>query len=291
MMGQHRAGEVSAEIADIVARMQEKAREREESGDLPELQIPHAPAQVIQLPIWPDAQRAAPNAVLRSALFGVIRRGQRGAVLRKLLVPSWHGITVRYTGFRLDQADLDVWMQVLHLARQRPLGAVCKFTARGVLKSIGRNPSGKHTHEWLKEALARLGSAFVEITIAQRLTYGGNLLELCRDEETERFVLKLNPTLLQLFRDGYTRVEWKQRLSLKRDLAKWLHGYVLSQRATRERPHRIGISRLRELSGSHTQNVRKFRQLLRRDMTVLEKAGAVAYWRITDGDALEFARP
>ncbi len=34
-------------------------------------------ARVIQLPLWPEAVRGVPNSVLRSALFGAIKRGRR----------------------------------------------------------------------------------------------------------------------------------------------------------------------------------------------------------------------
>ena len=58
------------------------------------------------------------------------------------------------TGAQLDQADLDVWEQVLHLARTQSLGTKCYFTAHGFLKSLGRQTGT--AHEWLGDALARL---------------------------------------------------------------------------------------------------------------------------------------
>ena len=36
-------------------------------------QEPRGPAKVIQLPLWPEAKRGAPNAVLRAALFAAIQ--------------------------------------------------------------------------------------------------------------------------------------------------------------------------------------------------------------------------
>ena len=40
-----------------------------------------APAKVIQLPLWPEAKRGAPNAVLRGALFPAIQGKNRGGSL------------------------------------------------------------------------------------------------------------------------------------------------------------------------------------------------------------------
>ena len=35
------------------------------------------PRSVVQLPIWPESTRGVPNGVLRSALFGAIKKGAR----------------------------------------------------------------------------------------------------------------------------------------------------------------------------------------------------------------------
>jgi hypothetical protein len=65
---------------------------------------------------------------LRSALFAAIQ-GKTRARLKKQLLGSVQGVAVRYTGEQLDQSDLDVWEQAVHLARRHPLGNVCHFTA------------------------------------------------------------------------------------------------------------------------------------------------------------------
>ena len=95
----------------------------------PDAQEPRGPAKVIQLPLWPEAKRGAPNAVLRGALFAAVQGKGRIALDRKLLAAQ-DGITIRYTGWQLTQSDLDVWEQTLHLARTQALGTKCYFTAR-----------------------------------------------------------------------------------------------------------------------------------------------------------------
>lgn len=64
-------------------------------------------SKVVQLPVWPEAVRTVPNAVLRSALFGAIRRRRR--YMQGELIASVDGVRVLQTGPRLDQVDLDVW--------------------------------------------------------------------------------------------------------------------------------------------------------------------------------------
>ena len=82
---------------------------------------PRRRAKVIQLPLWPETKRGAINAVLRSALFAAIQ-GKGRAALERELVAAQHGIEIRFTGWQLSQSELDVWEQVLHLARTQAAG-------------------------------------------------------------------------------------------------------------------------------------------------------------------------
>ena len=220
----------------------------------------------------------------------MIERGQRKALQRTVLA-AWSGITIRYTGVELDQSDLDVWLTVLHIAREQALGVRVPVTAHQLLKTMGW-ATGKANHEWLKVVMARLNGAVVEITVNGK-TYSGPLVaEFVRDEATGHYLLVLNPNLVVLFEDNtFTRLEWEQRQDLSKDLAKWLYGYVLSHRATAKQPHRIGLERLRELCGSDIKRVVDFRKEVRAAVRELKDAGVVTTWRITENDALEVIRP
>jgi hypothetical protein len=48
-----------------------------------------------------------PNSIIRSALFGIVRRGRRMYVEERKIA-SIVGIDIIYSGPQLDQADLDV---------------------------------------------------------------------------------------------------------------------------------------------------------------------------------------
>lgn len=275
---------------DLTARIRqiaERAKQRNR-GRAPE--PAPKPAKVTRLPIWPAELRACPSSVLRSALFGVVQRGRRKALEGEILA-TWEGVTIRYTGWRLDQGDLDVWLAALHLAREHNLGVRVPVTINEMLRTMGRSTAGSF-HEWFKSAIRRLTACAVEIT-AGRKTFGGPLIEgFERDEETGEHVLYLSPRLADLFEDGdYTRIDWEIRRDLGMDLAKWLHGYIASHRATARDPHRLGLKRLRDLCGSETDGLWKFRQQVRDAMRELQAAGVVAVWRITPGDALEVVRP
>jgi TrfA protein len=259
------------------------------SAELPAVPAAAPSGQVVKLPPWAGELRACPSCVLRSALFKVIERGRRKA-LERAIVAAWPGVTIRYTGWQLDQADLDVWLTVLHIAREQALGMQVPVTAYQILKMLGKKV-GKSGYEWLKVTTARLTAGSVEITVGTK-TYCGSLIErFTRDEVTGHYVLMLNPDLVVLFEDNaFTRLEWEQRQGLHKDLAKWLHGYVLSHQATAKHPHRIGLERLQELCGSEREDLRFFRRDVREAIKELKNPGVVAAWRITEADALEVIR-
>jgi hypothetical protein len=161
-------------------------------------------ALVAPLPLWPEEARACPSCVLRSALFGVVQRGRR-RYLKRQIMAAWLDTTIRYTGIRLDQADLDVWLTALHLS----LGTRVICSERAFLRALGRATKNV---EWLKEALTRLTACAVEITYRGK-TYWGPLIEKgCRDEETGQFLILLNPELVNLFED-VTWQEWEIRVA------------------------------------------------------------------------------
>ena len=275
---------------DLTARIQQIAERAQHHPRAPAPKPTPKPAPVVRLPLWPAELRTCPSCVLRSALFGVVQRGRRKALEGEILA-TWEGVIIRYTGWRLDQADLDVWLAALHLAREHHLGVRVPVTLNAMLRTIGR-PTAGSSHEWLKGAIRRLTACAVEIT-RQRRTYWGSLIEKgCRDEETGEFVIVLNPELAVLFEDDdYTRLGWEIRRGLGMDLAKWLHGYIASHRATTQNPHRIGLERLQALCGSDYERLRDFRDDVRKAMAQLQAAGVVTVWRITPGDALEVVRP
>ena len=260
-----------ADVHPAAARLAAVAETAKKRGRKP------ASAKVIQLPLWPEAKRGAPNAVLRGALFAAVQGKGRIALDRELLAAQ-DGITIRHTGWQLTQSDLDVWEQALHLARTQALGTRCRFTERSFLKALGRQPGGQNV-DWLRSAFARLGSALVEISDG-RLTYGGSLLEFYRDESTGDTVLEINTKLSPFFGlTRWTQIDWEQRQLLRnKPLALWLHGFYASHAA----PHALTVEYLRKLSGSRTKELRYFKKNLAQALRDLEAVGAIRGFEIRD---------
>jgi hypothetical protein len=224
-------------------------------------------SKVYQLPLWPEPARGIPNPVLRGALFAAVQ-GKNRAVFQRELLACQKGLQIRFTGIQLDQSDLDVWEQALHLARLHPLGTRCEFSVYGFLKALGRK-TGKSEHEWLKNSFARLMGCGVELTNQQeRISYGGSLLEFMRDDESGRYVVIFNPKILTFYEGGWTAIDWQDRQLLRgKPLALWLHGYL----ATHAKPYPIKIETIRSFSGSSNKEIRGFKRKLIAALNELKK--------------------
>lgn len=251
--------------------------------------------QIPLLPDWPQKTRGVPNLCLRSALFGVIKRGRRRAVKGELIA-AVKGLDIRYTGWRLDQGDFDVLVQALHLQThhiERTPEYYIRFQVKAFLRSIGRQ-SGKSGREWLKDCFRRLTATAVEINldVNNRLlngkyTYAGSLVdEFYYNDREQTYFLKINPKLAELFDAGWTQLQWQQRLKLKTNLSKWLHGFYASHRS----PYPIKIATLKHLCGSDCKRLVDYRRSIRMAMDELVNVGAIKSWEINDDDKLHLQR-
>lgn len=222
----------------------------------------------LMLPSWPDVARGVPNAALRSALFGAIKKGAR-AYLERQEIHAQEGIRIVYTGARLDQGDLDVWETVLHIARVQALGDECRVTAYQLLKALGKTDTGIN-RDTLDRRLSRMKATGVDVKVG-KFSYEGSLIdEVYRAEESREYVIRLNPKLSALFAaDQFTQVDWAVRRALDgKPLAQWLHGYY----ASHAKPFPIKVETLLKLSGSENEDPSSGRQKLRKALDALADA-------------------
>jgi hypothetical protein len=157
----------------------------------------------------PESTRPATLDDLK-ALVRAIAKGKRRYIDGEQLA-ALDGIEIRYTGQRLDQGDLDVWESVLHAVRLQELGSQCRLTSYALLKLMGKTDTGKN-RAMLHERITRLRAN--ALTVKQgRDTYIGSLINWAdKDEETQEWVIELNPKLRPLFApDQFTQVEWAVR--------------------------------------------------------------------------------
>lgn len=216
----------------------------------------------LMLPSCSDDKKPVPNALLRSALFGVIEKGGR-IYEKRVLKAAVNGITVKFTGQQLDQSDLDVWLGCLELLKEVPVGTQIYFSMKGFLKSVGRN-SGKSDKEWLRDSLTRLSACLIEIGDGQRF-YSGHLInDFYRNEVECEYTITLNPKMLSFFEnESWTGLDLNKRRELKsKSIAKWLHGFY----STHTNPHPYKVETLKILCGSKAE-LKGFRQILKRSLS------------------------
>lgn len=232
---------------------------------------------------WSNEKRGVPNSLLRSALFGVVRRGRR-ELLDGVEIASWGSTTIKFTGKKLQQSDQDLWMACVEACKRSGKTEV-EVGQREFMRLIGRK-NGNSKQLW--DDLRRLVFAGIEVK-SERYSYAGTLIHnAVKDEESGRILLSINPKMAALFGAGATHIEVEQRHSLSGDLSKWLQGYVLSHKSNPQSPHSICLEKIQDLCGS-TATIRKFRQQLRAAMNELKEQRIVLGWKL-ENDVLKLWR-
>lgn len=184
--------------------------------------------QLKLFPQWPEDRRGAPNSMIRSAVFGVVRKGRRERIT-KMPVAGPAGYEITVTGWRLDQHDCDIWLEVMHLARNSKPGDSIRFTMHALLKNLGRSAEGKSNYQWLKQRLEALAETTIAFDSEHEFGVMGALISSFRiDRETGEGVVRTNPEIRPLW-ESITHLDIEQRLALgQNQLGKSLHAILAS---------------------------------------------------------------
>ncbi len=221
-----------AKLKAVEARAIERSRRRraQESPpsppQAPETATPEPTAQLIEFPQWPEDRRATAQAVFRSALFPAVSfKGGRPYLDGERLC-SVDGVEVFFTGKRFDQSDLDVYLELLKIARKSPFGTECHFSAHSLLKALGR-ATGKANHKWLHSVIVRLRSGTVDMTDHQMRYFGGLVDGGTQEEDSRHYKVRINTDFACFFKAGlWASLDNQQRCALGRNqTAKALHAY------------------------------------------------------------------
>jgi len=267
------------DILEKVRALEEKALEKKK----PKSKTIKPTAEIIELPIWPEAIRGFPNVIARSALFNARRQNTPRDFVDKMPVSSIAGVDINYTGRELRQDDQTVLMQLIHLTQHQPFIESVQFTPYSFLKSIGWSTSGQQRYDKLFTIIDRMSVTGIHIE-SKGMFYVGSLIRKigCIDKETgERlriWTVWLEPEIIALFKsDGYCHIAWDQRIALKKPLAQWLQAYY----ATHKDPYPIKIETIRDLSGSKAVLLKKFKQTLKSALDELVTVGFLKSYTIT----------
>lgn len=288
---------VKGKLEDLTRRAQEKKAQREqgESDNDSEDDSEVESTLILSLKPWANDQREAPNEALRCALFTPRNRKTPRESFKNHSVAAYGNARVLYTGEELRQDDLDVWLQVLHMAREHPLGEPIRFSANEMKKALKWNYGAKTT-ERLKTNLTRLQANAVKFE-SDRLGKGVSLSLINKFEfsnsdssdESNYWVIEIDPDIAKLFGGGVysTRLEWEQRLEINGELAKWLHGFYSSHRE----PHDISVDLLMSTSGSKVSSKHKAKQLLIAAHEELIRVGCLKEYQMTEAGKFRVKRP
>ncbi|MEB0079413.1 plasmid replication initiator TrfA [Pseudomonas sp. CCI3.2] len=253
-------------LTDKIARLQKASLERHTPKAVPAHSAAAMPTY--QIPFWPEATRGVPNAVLRSALFAATKKGTRRYIDREQL-HAQGDIRILYSGPWLGQCDLDVWETIVHLARSSTNSFEIRTTSYHLLKLQSKADAGTN-RKTLHSCIVRLKATAVEVKHGSYSYVGSLIDEAFRDEDTNQYVIRLNPRLCSLFVQGsFTRVDWNVRRSLAgKPLAQWLHGYFSSH----AKPFPVRIDTLLRLAGSSDESASSGEQNVRRALDALAQA-------------------
>jgi hypothetical protein len=250
----------------------------------------------LALPMRPES-RSSPDAFWKSPLFGCVAKNNRRTLKpsESLTLVDCYGYRIVLTGGLTDQtpgpfgrsgevvagllsqADHTVFIGLLHLAEGR-LGTSVDFEPYRFLRAIGL-PATKASAVSLFRSISRMRATHLFVSYREKRT--GDHIEtsttlingMSYNKDTHRYRLSLDPELAGLFGPAnYTTVNFKQRLALKGDMARFLHGLFTSDKSG----FLYHIANLQN-AYNYTGEPRKFRFELK---TALDEIATETGWRI-----------
>jgi hypothetical protein len=230
-----------------------------------------------------DGQYVASRAFLRSAIFGVEKKGRR-QLFHDAPVASRDGLVIRFSGQALDQHDHDAFMVMVREARAHGMGLNVHFTLRSFLEELDWGYGGKAIAR-LRAVFTRLVTAAVHIELPGGAKWEGHLVEEVLSSPSfdgsgaadGQYFFRLSPkmaTWLSVENVAYLAI--RNRKQLKSMLAKWIHGFLESD--LKAFPARIDD--LWELSRSSCAQRYQFLRQLRHALEDLKACTIIADWRM-----------
>ena len=230
---------------------------------------------------WFDTHRAAPNEIFRSALFNCKNRNMERKYFKKAEIAVIGDGQIFYTGEELRQDDEKVWLQLLHLAKEQPLGSCVEFTPRSFVSSLDWSFCGQ-SYDKLKACISRMQVTGIQITSKRlRCTIGVSLVEKFKFTDAQNgasanWQVWINKEMYQLFDPDYTtRINWETRLALPDGIASKLFGYFSSH----NEPYPVKLETLITLCGSELAP-KHFKIKLKKALDTLVDANFLEDWSI-----------
>ncbi|UTZ35070.1 hypothetical protein HB762_27795 (plasmid) [Vibrio campbellii] len=250
---------------------------------------------------WAKAVRCLPNELARYALFTVgtsqERRYYTKPVLLGLIDGSHTPMELQFVGPELRQDDLDVFLELLHYARDADLSGKLKFKRAELMKSLGwaRTP---FYYERLLQCMRRLSQSNLEGLITRRDNgdliqhrFNFNLVDSFEYKDVNGAMARfwhyrLPVELVKFFTaSGFARIDLKRRQALKNNhIAKWLQFYFASHKANNK--YAVSVEKVMHSCGSKASDLKTFRQKLKAALKLLKATGIVDAYIDKDSDRI-----
>jgi len=215
-----------------------------------------------------EEKRAIPNCFLRGALFGMVRKGRR-ALVGDMPIFTISQYDLTFTGYELDQNDLEVWDTLMYLAKERNVDSELRISLYDLCKQM-RLSDQKINRENVFNRAKRLQLGQVSIKTIDR-EYAGSLIDdVYVDKAGDgKLIVRYNKKLTPLFTDNdYTLISADVRHLLgDNQLARWLYNFYESHKE----PIPFTIDFIRQLCRSDSE-LKGFKQKLKSALEEVKKA-------------------
>ncbi|WP_305417902.1 plasmid replication initiator TrfA [Photobacterium leiognathi] len=246
---------------------------------------------------WAKNVRCIPNEFIRCPMFSVCQNKARSNYKNKTILeskPENQPTKINYTGRVLRQDDLDVFLELLHYARDKDISVMLEIKRSKLLNALGW-PQKTHYYKKLDACLRRLLNANIDgfITrknydgVNEKYDFNFNLIESLECEHSSRLICYRLPIGLEVFYQSscYTRIKIEHRRVLKSNIAKWMHLYHRSHQKNNK--YAMSIETAMKICGSKAKSVKTFRQSLNKNLDCL-KSFNIDLYIDKDSDRLKY---
>lgn len=262
-----------ANIEDMMSKLMQIKKEEEENKPLQQ-----------SLPLIFENNRVIPNAFIRSALFGMVKKGARKFIDNEEII-AMKQYKITYRGDALDQNDLEVWDTLIYLAKSSAIDDKIETSIYRILQGIGLQTNTGTNTKAVIARLSRLQGGQLSLNGKtpenKKILYVGSLIDDFTYSDDGKLVIRFNKKLSNLFTENdYTFIDNNTRMLLENSqITKWLfHLY-----SSHNNPIPLTLDFLKQLARS-TMVLSDFRKQIRKAINELSTIGWKCY--IDDNDRL-----
>lgn len=255
-----------ANIEDMLSNLIKTKKEEEEEKPFQQ-----------SLPLIFENSRVIPNAFIRSALFGMVKKGARKYIDSEEVI-AMKQYKIVYKGEALDQNDLEVWDTVIYLAKKLNADDKIETSIYKILQEIGLQTNSGNNVKAIVARLSRLQGGQLILSGKtpenKKLLYVGSLIDDFTYSDDGKLIIKFNKTLRNLFiENDYTFIDCNTRIVLgDSQMTKWLfHLY-----SSHNNPIPLTLEFLKQLARS-TMVLSDFRKQIRKSIIELATIGWKCY--------------